>query len=190
MWSAMLGAVSNPIIGVGFDSFWTSPNAQIFHHSLDLLHWYHSEAINEAHNGYIEVFLNLGWIGICLIAGVLVTGYLRACSALRQYQEIGSLSLAFIMSGAIYSITEAGFRTLSPLWFLVLLAIVSASGVSNGILRREGTKPHREATTKKSSFEIEPIPNVETIHSTNIETVENSVQTEHANPAHAVFHGR
>lgn len=140
MWSAMLGAVSNPIIGVGFDSFWTSPNAEIFHRSLQLLHWYHPESINEAHNGYLEIYLNLGWIGVGLMSMVLITGYLRACRALRLYHELGSLCLALMMSGAIYSITEAGFRTLNPIWVLMLVAIVSASGVSAGILRSTEAK--------------------------------------------------
>jgi O-antigen ligase len=153
MWSAMIGAVSNPITGVGFDSFWTSPNADIFHHSLDLLHWYHAKDINEAHNGYLEVFLDLGWTGVCLIALLLVTGYVRACKALRRSHELGSISLAFIMSGAIYSITEAGFRTLSPIWIFLLLAIITASGVSAGILDSKRTKVRR--TKQRSSFSEE-----------------------------------
>jgi O-antigen ligase len=140
MWSAMLGAVSNPMIGVGFDSFWTSPNAEIFHNSLKLLHWYHPETINEAHNGYLEVFLNLGWIGVGLISLILVTGYLRACKSLRRHRELASLMLAFIMSGAIYSITEAGFRTLSPIWIFTLLAVVGASGVNAGLFGSKDIK--------------------------------------------------
>ncbi len=140
MWSAMLGAVSNPIIGVGFDSFWTSPNAEIFHHSLKLLHWYYPDAINEAHNGYMEVFLNLGWIGVCLISFILVTGYLRACKSLRRHRELASLALAFIMSAVIYNITEAGFRTLSPIWIFTLIAVVGASGARAQLVANELAK--------------------------------------------------
>ena len=133
MWSAMLGAVTSPIIGVGFDSFWTSPNAETFHNTLKLLHWYYPESINEAHDGYLEVFLNLGWIGVCLISLILVTGYLRAVGSLRRHREAASLMLAIIMCAAIYSITEAGFRTLNPIWILTLLAIISASGIKAGL---------------------------------------------------------
>jgi O-antigen ligase len=137
MWTAMLGAVSNPIIGVGFDSFWTSPEAETFHHNLSLLHWYHPDQINEAHNGYLEVYLNLGWIGVCLIAIILITGYVRASKALRRDHELGSLMLANIIAGAVYSITEAGFRTLNPVWIFILLAVISASGANVGLF---GTK--------------------------------------------------
>ena len=140
IWGALFPAVTNPILGVGFDSFWTSPNAQIFHDNLSLLHWYHPEGINEAHNGYIEVYLNLGWIGVCLMALILATGYSRASKAYRRDPEAGSLFLAIIMSGAVYSITEAGFRTLSPMWFFLLLAIVSASGASVGLFADNAPK--------------------------------------------------
>jgi len=137
MWAAMFLAVSNPLIGVGFDSFWTSPEAGIFHHNLNLLHWFHPEQINEAHNGYIEVYLNLGWIGVFLIALILITGYWRAFKAFRRDPEIGSLALAIIVTGAIYSITEAGFRTLSPVWMFILLAVVSVSSFNARLFANE-----------------------------------------------------
>ncbi len=155
MWSAMLGAVSNPMIGVGFDSFWTSPNAEIFHKSLNLLHWYHPEEINEAHNGYLEVFLDLGWIGVCLIALILMTGYLRACASLRSNREFASLMLAFIISGAVYSITEAGFRTLNPMWIFTLLAIIGASGIRTGLFAdgaRIGSTGRRKIVSANSPW--------------------------------------
>jgi O-antigen ligase len=140
IWAALFPAVSNPILGAGFDSFWSSPNALIFQHNLRLLHWYHPENLNEAHNGYIEVYLNLGWIGVCLIALILTTGYWRASKALRRDPEVGSLFLAIIMSGVVYSITEAGFRTMSPMWFFLLLAIVGAAGVSAKLFVPDASK--------------------------------------------------
>ncbi len=39
---------------------------------------------NEAHNGYIEVYLNLGWLGLGLIALILGQGYRRAVRALSS----------------------------------------------------------------------------------------------------------
>jgi exopolysaccharide production protein ExoQ len=143
MWAAMLPAVSNPMIGVGFDSFWTSPNAAIFHHNLDLLHWWHAEQINEAHNGYIEVYLNLGWIGVGLIGLILTTGYWRACKAFRRDPVHGSLMLAYIIAGSIYGITEAGFRTLNPMWIFILLAVVSTGGANARLFADETAVPFR-----------------------------------------------
>ena len=155
MWAAMFPAVTNPLIGVGFDSFWTSPNAEIFHNNLKLLHWYHAEDINEAHNGYIEVYLNLGWIGVCLIAAILANGYYQATKAFRRNPELGSLFLAFIMSGAVYSITEAGFRTLSPMWICILFSAVGAGAVNARLLGRPLKK------TSKSRAIAQQVDNAE-----------------------------
>jgi len=142
IWAALISAGSNPIIGAGFESFWNSPNVLIFQRTLNLLHWYHPEGLNEAHNGYLEVYLNLGWIGVCLIVVILTTGYSRACKAFERDRELGSLMLAYIVAGAIYSITEAGFRTMNPIWIFILLAVVSVSGANAGLFADETTK-HR-----------------------------------------------
>ncbi|WP_348260830.1 O-antigen ligase family protein [Telmatobacter sp. DSM 110680] len=160
IWHALLPAVSNPIMGVGFDSFWTSPNATLFHQNLNLLHWYHAEYINEAHNGYLEVYLNLGWIGIVLMSTILIGGYLRANKAFRRDPIVGSLFLAFIISGAFYCITEVGFRTLSPMWIFLLLSYVGASGAQAGLFGAETKKsaviPGARTGLRPSIFDWKP----------------------------------
>lgn len=130
IWAAVIPAVPNSIVGAGFESFWIGPNVRKFQSSLS--GWWHPETLNEAHNGYIEVYLNLGWIGTCLIALVLISGYQRASKAFRRNPELGSLFLAYIATGAIYGITEASFRLLTPSWIFLLLAAVGASGVPAG----------------------------------------------------------
>src|SRR5580704_2584329 len=74
IWTAVIGAAGNPVIGTGFESFWISPNAEKVRHSLLALGWWQPEGLNEAHNGYLEVYLNLGWIGVSLVALVLICG--------------------------------------------------------------------------------------------------------------------
>ena len=138
IWAALLSTSSNPIFGAGFDSFWTSPSALTF--QSNLLHWYHAERINEAHNGYIEVYLNLGWLGVGLISLILLAGYRSAVAAFRRSPSIGGLMLAYVASAAFYSLTEAGFRTMGPMWIFLLLATVSTRGVNAGIFGKEAAK--------------------------------------------------
>lgn len=133
IWAALIPAATNPVFGAGFDSFWTSPNALEFQRNL--LNWYHASDINEAHNGYIELYLNLGWVGLGLISLVLISGYRSAVAAFRVDPSVGGLMLAYIVAGSVYSLAEAGFRTLNPMWIFLLLAIVSASGVATGFFR-------------------------------------------------------
>lgn len=128
IWAAVISAVSKPIIGDGFESFWISPDVTKVWKGLS--GWWDPTGLNEAHNGYIEVYLNLGWVGVCLIAGMLISGYRRAVAAFRLNQALGGLMLAYLVVAVVYSITEAGFRMLDPIWIFLLLAVVSASGIA------------------------------------------------------------
>jgi exopolysaccharide production protein ExoQ len=135
IWAAVLGAAGNPLIGTGFESFWISPNVQIVYRSLK--GWWDPETINEAHNGYIEVYLNLGLIGVFLIVLILIRSYRCAGNAFRRDPEFGSLMLAYLATGTFYSLTEAGFRSLSAAWFFLLLPVLSASADAAGLFGGE-----------------------------------------------------
>jgi len=150
IWAALIPANSNPLFGAGFDSFWTSPDAEIFHRNL--LNWYHAEQINEAHNGYIEVYLNLGWIGLVLFSTVLLFGYRRAVAAFRYDPSAAGLMLAFIVAGASYSITEAGFRTMTSMWIMLLTAMVCSVGISSGLWNRSSTQRSRRPASQGGSI--------------------------------------
>jgi O-antigen ligase len=136
IWAAVIRAAGNPLIGTGFESFWISPNEMEFERSL--VGWWHPENLNEAHDGYLEVYLELGWVGVSLISLILITGYARAVAMLRQNPSMGGLMLAYIICGAVYSITEAGFRELTVEWIFLLLAVVAAS--SNQIPAKKASR--------------------------------------------------
>jgi len=138
IWAAVIPAAVNSIIGAGFESFWISPNVVKFQQAL--VGWWHPEYLNEAHNGYIEVYLNLGLVGVGLIAIILIRGYSRATKALRQNWSVAGLMLAYIIAAAVYSITEAGFRMLDPIWIFLLLAVVSSSWTGGGLIKGEAVK--------------------------------------------------
>jgi hypothetical protein len=121
IWDALIPMVPNPIIGAGFESFWLGPR-------LDKVRYrFLGNPLNEAHNGFLEVYLNLGWIGVGLISWMLISGYRRAAAAFRVDPAFGSLLLSYVAAAIIYNVTEAGFRMLGPNWIFLLFAIVAAS---------------------------------------------------------------
>jgi exopolysaccharide production protein ExoQ len=133
IWNMVLGLHTNPWIGTGFESFWLGPRLNFMRSALP------NFPINEAHNGYVEVYLNLGWAGICFIALLLVAGYKSIISGIRQDPEKGSLFLGFLLCTLFYSLSEAGFRPLTISWFFLLLVIIGAShAVSLANRRRPG----------------------------------------------------
>ena len=130
IWKASIAAADSPLFGTGFESFW---NANVDKVALGLRGYWEIHNLVSAHNGYIEVYLDLGWIGVCLIALILINGYLRASQSFQRNPELGRLLLAYIATGAIYNITEVGFRILCPNWIFLLLAIVTSTGVCTGL---------------------------------------------------------
>jgi exopolysaccharide production protein ExoQ len=55
IWNTVLSLHTNPLVGTGYESFWLGPRLfQV---------WRRAGVINEAHNGYLKVYLNLGLFG-------------------------------------------------------------------------------------------------------------------------------
>jgi len=121
IWALVLSLHTNPLIGTGFETFWLGRRLEFMHHALV------NQIINEAHNGWIEVYLNLGWTGVCFIALLIITAYKRITSHIRQEPENGCLFLGFLLCTLFYSFSEAGFRYLNIAWFFLLLVIIGAS---------------------------------------------------------------
>jgi exopolysaccharide production protein ExoQ len=146
IWANVILLAPNPLVGAGFESFWLSP---VVHEKL----WEMMPGLplNEAHDGYIEVYLELGWVGVSLIAFILIDGYRRSVVAFRRDPTWGSLLIAYTVSATVYSVTEAGFRMMNPIWIFLLLAVVASGSI--GIVAKSPNgvtaKRVRRLTTNK-----------------------------------------
>jgi O-antigen ligase len=118
VWEQLRKMIVNPVVGTGFESFWLGKRLEI----LWSIWWWHP---NEAHNGYFEVYLNLGMVGVVLLGIAIVAGYQSVIKLLERDPEAGRLRLGYFVVGIAYSFTEAGFRMLSPIWIAFLLAIMA-----------------------------------------------------------------
>jgi exopolysaccharide production protein ExoQ len=121
IWSLVLSLHTNPWVGVGFESFWLGSRLKELWAAMPNFY------MNEAHNGYLEVYLNFGWAGISFIALLLATGYRRATSGIRRNPEKASLLLGFFLCTLFYAFSEAAFRTLNPSWVFLLVVIMAGS---------------------------------------------------------------
>ena len=116
IWKTVLSIPNNRLVGAGYETFWMGPRlAELWERA--------GFDVNEAHNGYIELLLNLGWIGVALLGILIATGYRNAIAAYRHNADVGPLCLAFLLAALIASLTEAAFRMLAPPWTALLLAI-------------------------------------------------------------------
>jgi exopolysaccharide production protein ExoQ len=155
IWAAAISAADNRMIGTGFESFWNANNSRV---ARALPGYWDLSDLVTAHDGYIEIYLNLGWVGVCLISIVLISGYLRVGKAYRRDPDLGSLFLAYIAAAAIYSISEAGFRVLTPSWIFLTLGIVGAGGLAYGKLSAVSpllaVRLERDAGSKRNGLTV------------------------------------
>jgi O-antigen ligase len=143
IWKILIPMVPNPIGGAGFETFWVGPRVRTIYTAVGGL-----EMTNESHNGYIDVYLNLGWLGLVLIAVILVQGYRKTVWVFRRDSTLGALLVAYVVTMVTYNISEAAFRMLGLEWFFLLLSVVVASRVAQDQRR----SPRRLA---KSAFVAE-----------------------------------
>jgi O-antigen ligase len=115
VWRSAFGLVRNPILGTGFESFWVGPRLKAMERLID-------QSVNQAHDGYIEVYLNLGWVGVTLLAVILLFAYRRIIRDVPSMSQAASLRLGFLIVALTYNFTEAGFKMMHPVWLTLLVA--------------------------------------------------------------------
>ena len=156
IWPLLFRMAPNPVLGAGFETFWLGPRLRRVWAAFPNLY------VSEAHNGYLELYLNLGAIGLSLVLLTLVHGYRQAVAVFRSDSASGGLVLAYVMSVMMYGYTEAGFRMLSFAWSFLILSIIGARYISEG--SRSGAQASgapRESMWWSSTI-VEAAPNLVT----------------------------
>jgi O-antigen ligase len=113
IWQMLERMEGNPVVGVGFMSFWSGDRLEEV--------WRVYEGINQAHSGYLEQYLNLGYVGVAFIAVIALSGLLKVRRHLNDDPAAGILRLSFIVSAILYNYTEASFYGMNNMWMLLLL---------------------------------------------------------------------
>lgn len=131
IWAYLLSMHTNPIIGTGYQSFWLGSRLNDFWQNSGLGH------INEAHNGYLQVYLDLGLIGDLLLIAFLVTSYRAICRKTGPLSSFAPFGLAIWMVVVFYNMSEAAFQ--SGLMYTVFLMV--AMSVQQRVKRRTEAAP-------------------------------------------------
>lgn len=116
VWETLLANAVNPWIGAGYENFWIGDRVELFNRILG--------GLNQAHNGYIEIYLNMGFAGLTFLGIVIITGYRNVLWELRHDVMVARLKMAFFLICVIYNFTEASFKMMSPVWFTFLWAVM------------------------------------------------------------------
>ncbi len=128
LWRQLLAYHVNPVFGVGFESFWLGNRLDFFHEGRP---W----TPNEAHNGYLETYLNLGLLGLFMLTGVLIATFRKVRHQLSLNLDWARFRLGFLAAVVFYNWTEVSFRGLSLVWFAFYIIAMEYPGL--GFARAE-----------------------------------------------------
>lgn len=118
LWKVLIDIGSqHPILGAGYGSFWIG-NV----HNLWYIFQWRPES---AHNGYIDIYVQLGYIGLVLLIGLILSSFRNIKKKLLIDFDYGLLSLAYFVMILVYNIAESAIaKPTSLIWYTFLVAAV------------------------------------------------------------------
>jgi O-antigen ligase len=112
IWADLLKEPINPLLGTGYRSFWIGPIVERIH-------------LTQAHNGYLETYLNGGLVGLCLLLAMIISAGRGFKKRFLLGGNFEILKFSFFATALFYNWTEAMFNGLSLIWILLLLALLN-----------------------------------------------------------------
>jgi len=103
LWNLLIPlAMEKPLLGYGYGAFWgTEPSLTI----MALLRW----TPNHAHNGYLDLWLEIGLVGVLIAFALLLITLIRTGQRALQTRNAGVWRFAFLFTVLLlfYNISEA-----------------------------------------------------------------------------------
>jgi O-antigen ligase len=127
LWNDLMAiAADSPIFGVGYGSFWIGNT-----HNLWDRHFWRP---TQGHNGYIDVYLELGIMGLFLLGGVVASSYKRIMKLFIDNFEMAAIRFVWLIVILIHNFTESSFlRGTVDMWFIFLLAVINIPLMRNNV---------------------------------------------------------
>lgn len=151
LWHTILHFTANPLVGAGYESFWLGDRIVAIHNIIQ-------DSVNQCHDGYFEVWVNLGWVGIALLAAIILKGYKRVVKGARLDLTAGKFRMACFLAALIYNFTEAGFKMMNPVWVFFLMAVMALPTVAEPLSQprpREEDMQSQPAWQSEAAYQLE-----------------------------------
>ena len=114
VWGTLVPVVFRHLPGSGFGGFWTYRTREVYQ-------------ISEGHSGYLDVLLDLGFVGLLLVSMFLLTSCVRAGKQLEKDFDWAILWIGYLIMAAVHNIAESSFDTLTSQLTAVLVFLAAAS---------------------------------------------------------------
>jgi O-antigen ligase len=118
--------LNRPILGYGYGGFWYGERILIIANRLRDFPEVGNVSFSQAHSGYIEIFLEGGFIGLLLLVVVVISSFVKIRKTLIVNYDYGSLAMSLLFMTLICNITESSFaRPWGLLWFVFLMIAIN-----------------------------------------------------------------
>jgi len=143
VWTDVIALDDSPILGAGFESFWLGERLERMWQKW----WWHPI---QAHNGYIETYLNLGMVGEVLLVLLLLATFRKARDELQRDLDFGRYRLGVLFAIIVYNYTEATFKGVHLVWTLFYLIAIDhpLQSVVPSTIAERPTAPPKLAPTR------------------------------------------
>jgi O-antigen ligase len=111
----------NPFFGAGYYNFWGGPDGYKVNLAMH-------GVIPNAHNGYLDLYLDGGFIGLALLFILIVhsgRGIMKRIFPRGDVNHYQRIRFAVMVAAIIYNVSESTFARISPIWFTALLMMVN-----------------------------------------------------------------
>ena len=143
IWAKLVPVVKQgPILGCGFGGYWT-PETRA------------NLTVTQAHNGYLEVLMELGFVGLGLVSMFVLSCVRKAATVLVEDFDWSSLCISYVLMALLHNSTEASINSFNN----YLTAIILFVGFCIPTVAVYPTHQKNEHETQSvSQIEALPIP--------------------------------
>jgi exopolysaccharide production protein ExoQ len=147
VWAAVLPAMKRqPLLGYGFGSFWTDARRQQYD-------------IPTAHNGYLDILLELGGMGLAFFTFWLLSCARQLHRGLAKNYEWAGLAICFLIMGVVYNCTESALNSLTD--YMTAVVVLASLVVPYKTMLGRGGGQHAGVDARKAwaKLQTEPVTN-------------------------------
>lgn len=158
IWDIVRAQAGDPWVGVGFMSFWEGPRVRAIADAIG------AEGLNQAHNGYLEQYVNLGYVGVAFIFVLALVSLVQIRRQLTINYADAILRFCFVIIALLYNYTEASFYGINNVWVLFLAASIHPPEIIHAAATQpvpiQGSGPERGPLRGASAPSTRPAPAV------------------------------
>lgn len=134
IWADVLNDVKDPMLGVGIGAFWVGSTGYTMYPMPNWSRKTPEWRPQEAHNGYVDTYAQLGIVGLILLFIVIGHAFAGALSDLEGNFGAGTLRLALLLGILLSNLSESSFLLgTHDLWLLFLLVCANVPAKSRSV---------------------------------------------------------